>query len=405
MTMRQQWRWDGPTITFVIPWYGAQVPGGAENACRCLAEQLNARGIAAEVLSTTAGGLNTDWTQPAFAEGEDEVNGVRVQRFAVRPRNAAMFDALNTRLLRGETLSLLEQALFVREIIGSDELEAAIAAENAQRLYIFIPYMFGTSYWGMRAARRSYLIPCLHDEAYAYMTLYRQMIETAPALLFHSPAEMRLARQLYALQRTPLLLLGQGIDISRPGDAARFRQKYGITEPFLLYAGRRDALKNTPLLLNYFQHYRQRGGPLRLVCIGGPGEPLPAALTEQGAAIDLGFLPIEDKHDAYAAASVLCQPSRNESFSLVVMEAWISQTPVLVHSDCAVTREFCELSGGGLHFRTLEEFIGCLNWLHDQPDQAQEMARAGAAYVRHQFNWDTVLARLLQFLRQTGAYG
>ncbi len=399
----EQWPWDGPIVTYVIPWYGPQVPGGAEYACRRAAEELCARGIAAEVFTTTAGGLNTDWSQPAFAAGEDRVNGVRVHRFPVRRRNAAAFDALNRRLLAGQTLDLLEQAVFVREIIGSDELEAAIEIDAAKRLYIFTPYMFGTSYWGARATKRAYLIPCLHNEAYAYMLLYRQLIEAAYALMFYSPAEQRFAQHLYTLNRTPMLLLGVGIETDTAGDAGRFRQKYGIEEPFLLYAGRRDTTKNTPLLLSYFEHYRQAGGHLRLVCIGGPGEPLPAALLDSGAALDLGFLPTQDKHDAYAAASVLCQPSRNESFSIVVMEAWISGTPVLVHSDCAVTREFCELSGGGLHFRTYDEFAGCLAWLEEHPQTARMMARSGAAYVYQHFTWDHVLARLLSFLRQTGA--
>ncbi|NJL34346.1 MAG: hypothetical protein HC893_11360, partial [Chloroflexaceae bacterium] len=128
-----QWQWSQPAqpiITFVTPWYGPGVTGGAEFQARRLAEELHARGIAAEVWATTAGGLMTDWSVPAFPVGPDTVNGVAVRRFAVRPRNAARFDALNNRLLAGERLGLLDEAVFVREIIGSDELEAAIAAER-----------------------------------------------------------------------------------------------------------------------------------------------------------------------------------------------------------------------------------------------------------------------------------
>jgi glycosyltransferase involved in cell wall biosynthesis len=75
-----------------------------------------------------------------------------------------------------------------------------------------------------------------------------------------------------------------------------------------------------------------------------------------------------------------------------------------VHTDCTVTREFCELSGGGLHFRTLDEFIGCLEWLRTNPIVARKMGQAGAAYVRQHFTWDVVLSRLLAFLRTTGTY-
>ena len=48
--------------------------------------------------------------------------------------------------------------------------------------------------------------------------------------------------------------------------------------------------------------------------------------------IDLGFVPIQDKYDAYAAAELLCQPSKHESFSYVIMESWLCERPVLVLS-------------------------------------------------------------------------
>lgn len=399
----RQVHWDGPTITFVVPWYGERVAGGAELQSRRMAEELCARGVRAEVFTTTAGGLMTDWTTPTFPDGGDLVNGVQVWRFPVRARRAAAFDRLNRRLLQGDPLSLLEEAIFVREIIGSDALETALATEHRERLYIFTPYMFGTTYWGARRTSYAYLIPCLHDEGYARMALYRQMIEGAYGLMFYSFAERHLARHLYALEGKRMLTLGGGVETDLAGDAARFRHAYGIDGPFLLYAGRRDSTKNTPLLFDYFQRYRRAGGTLRLVCIGGPGEALPDDLLASGAAHDLGFLPVQAKYDAFAAATLFCQPSLNESFSIVIMEAWICGTPTLVHSDCAVTREFSELSGGGLHFRTYDEFVGCLAWFAAHADLARQMGQSGGAYVQRFFTWERIVMRMLGFLRQTGA--
>ncbi|NJL06468.1 MAG: glycosyltransferase family 4 protein [Chloroflexaceae bacterium] len=392
-----------PTITFVLPWYGPQISGGAEYQARRMAEELAARGVAVEVFSTTAGGLASDWNAPAFSVGADSVHSVPVQRFAVRPRNAARFDQLNARVLAGELLTLPEEAVFVREIIGSDTLEQAIAAERTRRLYIFTPYMFGTSYWGARrTAGRSYLIPCLHDEPYAKLLLYRELIEHAYALMYYAPAEARLARRRFSIPHQRTLVLGGGIDTHLHGNAARFRAAWQLGEqPFLLYAGRRDAGKNTPLLLEYFRRYRQEGGQLRLVAIGGPGAPLPADLIASGAALETGFLDEQAKFDAYAAADLLCQPSLHESFSIVMMEAWHNHTPVLVHSDCAVTSEFAELSGGGLHFRTYAEFAACVHWLQQHPRTTAQMGQSGAAYVQRNFTWAAVLERLLGFLAAT----
>jgi glycosyltransferase involved in cell wall biosynthesis len=75
-----------------------------------------------------------------------------------------------------------------------------------------------------------------------------------------------------------------------------------------------------------------------------------------------------------------------------------------VHSDCVVTRDFCERSGGGLHFRSYEEFAGYLEWLHQHPDMARRLGRAGGNYVRAHFNWDMIIARLLAFLRDEGEH-
>lgn len=397
------WRWDGPTITFVAPWYGPRVPGGAEFQCRRNAEELAARGLPVEVFATTAGGLGADWDAPSFPAGDELVNGVPVRRFPTRRRDAAAFDAANRRILEGGRLTLVEEAVFVREIIGSDALDAAIAAERGRRLYIFTPYMFGTSYWGARAAVRPYFIPCFHDEGYAYMALYRQLIESAHGLLFYSAAEQRLANRVCRIAGRPQLVLGGGIETAAAGDAARFRAKFGLEQPFLLYAGRRDVTKNTPLLYEHFRAYRAQGGRLRLVLIGGPGGPPPADLLESGAAVDLGFLDQQDKLDAYAAAAALCQPSLNESFSVVLMESWVAGAPGLVHSDCPVTREFCETSGGGLHFRSAGEFAASLRWIEANPDAARRMGERGRAYVREMFAWDAVLGRLLRFLRETWA--
>ena len=394
--------WDGPTITFVVPWYGLQVPGGAEFQSRRNAEELAARGVPVEVFATVAGGLGTDWETPTFPVGREVLNGVPVRRFPVRPRNAAAFDSLNLRLLGNERISLLDEAIFVREIIGSDDLEAAIATEQRERIFIFTPYMFGTSYWGARrTGGRAYHIPCLHDESYAYMAHYRQQIEAARGLIFYSAAEQRLARRICRIDRIPQIVLGGGIEVDGVGDPARFRAQFGVDGPFLLYAGRRDPTKNTPLLIDYFRRYRAEGGTLRLVCIGGPGAPLPTDLQESGAAVDLGFLDPQAKLDAYAAADILCQPSLHESFSVVLMEAWVCGTPALVHRDCPVTREFCETTGGGLHFRSYAEFAGSLNWIAANPEIARKMGRAGGAFVRRTFSWDAVLTRLLDFLRTT----
>jgi hypothetical protein len=105
------------------------------------------------------------------------------------------------------------------------------------------------------------LIPCLRDEGYARMKGVRRAFESARAVAFHVAAERDLATSLYDFSRADPLVLGKGVDTGWSADAGRFRRTYGLEGPLLLYAGRREAGKNTPLLLQYFLRYlAERGG-------------------------------------------------------------------------------------------------------------------------------------------------
>jgi glycosyltransferase involved in cell wall biosynthesis len=97
--------------------------------------------------------------------------------------------------------------------------------------------------------------------------------------------------------------------------------------------------------------------------------------------------------DAYAAARLLCQPSVNESFSIVVMEAWLAGVPVLVHADCEVTRYHAAQSNGGLDFRNYAEFEAVLDLLAGRSELGARMGANGRAYVLEEYAWPTVLRR------------
>ena len=92
---------------------------------------------------------------------------------------------------------------------------------------------------------------------------------------------------------------------------------------------------------------------------------------------DLGYLDAAAKAAAYAAAAVVCQPSVNESFSIVLMEAWLAGTPVLVHARCPVTTHHVFQAGGGLAFDDFYEFAEALDLLlEDRQRRTGSAARA-----------------------------
>jgi glycosyltransferase involved in cell wall biosynthesis len=389
-------------LAFVIPWYGKDVTGGAENAARETVQALQRLAdLEVEVLTTCIQDFRSDWNVNSRPEGLEWVNDIPVRRFPVRPRDTNAFDAVNARLMNDLFVTAEQEAIFMQEMIHSPALYDFIHTYIDDYVFFFIPYMFGTTYAGsVIHADRSILIPCLHDESYAYLSCYREMFRRVRGVAFLSHAERDLAHRLYDMRPDAPAVVRVGINTDFEAHADRFISKYGIKD-FVLYVGRKEMGKNVPLLVEYFGQYKCRyGGNLKLVLVGPGAVEIPADYRQD--IIDLGFLSEQDKCDAYAAALTLCQPSLNESFSIAMMEAWVVETPVLVHAHCAVTKEHCLEANGGLYFADFEEFVGCLRRLQHDAGLRDRLGRQGRRYVLRHFTWEAVVANYLAALEQWG---
>ncbi len=394
-------------IAFVAPWFDDHIPGGAEMELREVSAHLHAVGAPVEILTTCVKEFGADWNvnfhKPGVSVSE---SGIPIRRFKVRKRDTAAFDAVNLKLIRKQPITLEEEDIFLREMVNSPDLYDYITAHKDEyTAFVYIPYMFGTTYYGVKAApEKAVLIPCFHDEGYAYFRRFREVFRQAAGMVYNARPEMALAERLYGFSETNVreILMGIGMDTGISGDAERFRRKFHLDKPFLLYAGRKDVGKNVPTLLQYFSEYKKRTqSDLQLVLIGGGSLEIPSDIRSQ--VHDLGFVDMQDKYDACAAALLLCQPSKNESFSLVIMESWLCGRPVLVHDACAVTKNFAQESNGGLYFKDYFEFEGCVNYLAAHSDIAQIMGQNGREYVLQNFSWETITKKYLDFFEEMEA--
>lgn len=388
-------------VGFVVPRYGADIVGGAETLVRGLARHLAGAGTAVEVLATCARDHLT-WKNVLRA-GVQAEDGVTVRRFPVRPRDARRFGQLHDRILRGHRLRVDEQLRWAEESVSSPELYAHLLRHRtAYDLVCFAPYLFGTTLWGVNLVpERAVLIPCLHDEPFAYLDMVRMTFEAARGFIFNAQPEADLARKLYGVEDRPGGVVGMGFEPPPPADPAAFRRRHRLEGPLVLYLGRKEAGKNVPLLLEYVTRYRETGGrEVTLVLAGdGPVAPKPGAPGIR----DLGYLDVAEKAEAYAAATVVCQPSVNESFSIVLMESWLAGTPVLVHARCAVTTHHVLAAGGGLAFGDFYEFAEGLTRLLDDEALRARLGASGRAYVRREYAWPAVARRLRATLERIGA--
>lgn len=389
-------------LGFVIPWFGEKIPGGAEAELRGLTRHLAESGIELEILTTCVKEFLADWNENYHKPGVTMEGGITIRRFRVRKRDAEAFHKVNLKLMRNEIpLKGEEEKIFADEMINSPALYEYIAKHKEEYgLFIFIPYMFGTTYYGIQQCmEKAVLIPCFHNESYVYMDIFKQLFPKVAGMIFHAEPEAELAQKVYGLSKADTAVLGEGVDTDLTYDSGRFRQKYKIDQPFILYAGRKDVGKNIYALIHNFAEYKSRNSnDLKLVLIGGGSVVLPESIERD--VFDLGFVDLQDKYDAYAAAELLCQPSKNESFSLVIMESWLCERPVLVHADCAVTSHFVRQSGGGLYFQDYFEFEGAVNYLLTHMDIAGEMGRQGRAFVLDHFAWDVIVKKYTAYFER-----
>lgn len=378
-------------LAFVVPRYGAEILGGAEFITRQFAEHLPVSEFEVEVLTTRVRDFGT--CENVYPAGVTDVNGVRVRRFPVdlRFRNAPRFHELTGKILRNFPLTVDEEYEWIDNNIHSPLLYAYLRQRGRDYdLLFFGPYLFGLTFYGMTLCpERSVLWPCLHDETFAYFLQTRLMLGAGCGVMFNSEPEMALAQEKLGVRHPGAVIVGGGM-VSRPAAPERFRAQFGLSDPFILYAGRLEPLKNVAELLAFFVEYKQRRpGPLKLVVMGEGGVPIPP----HPDIIPIGFQEESRKLDAFAAAMALVQPSLMESFSLVIMESWLTGAPVLVHGDCAVTHHHVARSNGGLSYTNFAEFAGALDWLLAHPTERAQMGELGRAYVQREYNWETVIER------------
>jgi len=387
-------------LALVVPRYGDEIVGGAETAARHFAEHLPAAEFDVEVLTTCANDLHS-WRN-FYPAGASRVNGIAVRRFPIdhHLRNAKRHKELEIKFIQRWPTTVDEEYEWIEQNAHSPALYKYLFEHGRSYDYlIFIPYLFGTTFYGSTIyPERSIIWPCLHDEPFARFFQTRLMLEACRGLMFTTEAEMALALGKLGVLNRGAQIVGIGVDDFQ-ADAARFRKRFRLNDPFILYAGRLDSMKNLIELFVFFTGYkRSRGGMLKLVLIGEG----PLRLPKHPDIVPLGFLASQTKQDAYAAATLLCQPSLLESFSIVLMEAWLAGTPALVHGECDVTRNHVLRSNGGLYYSNAEEFDGAVDWLLSHPRGCKSLGQSGRAYVLQEYNWKTVLGHFRHALAAWG---
>ncbi len=380
-------------LTIVVQRYGVEVNGGAEQHARWLAERLaeqsSSTGDEVTILTTCALDYIT-WADH-YPAGEETINGVRVRRFPVDAPRDWKKAQRQTRLVMTHQHTLFDEVTWVKDQGPfSSPLFAAIRrAYETTDAFIFYTFHYATTYFGLPiVSDKAFLVPTAHDDPFVHMALFRPLFHLPRGIFYLTEPERTLVQRVTRNEYVPNTVAGVGIEIPMDVSAERFRQKFGLAEPFLLYVGRIDESKNVPELLDFFVRYRATAsGPLKLVLLGKSHLTLP----DHPDIVHLGFLPDADKQDAIAAAALVVLPSLYESLSMITLEAWAGGTPVLVNEQCEVVKYLCRQSNGGLYYRTHDEFAASLQHLLGSDTLRRQMGAQGRHFVMRHYRPEVVL--------------
>ena len=378
-------------IGFVPPRYGDRVVGGAEAVLNEVAHGFAERGWDVDVLTTCARDHFT-WANE-FPPGVTQDGAITVRRFpTVVSTDRADRKRLEESILSGARLSIADQERWMNDDLRVPGLfEHLLDAARDYQALVFAPYMFWTTFAGSQVApERSILMPCLHDEPWARLEIFRPMMSGCAGLWLQTEPEHELAHTLFQLPARHRVV-GSAVSVPSQYEPARFREKFGVDGPFVLFAGRREGAKGWERMLDAFaEAVRRYDLPFSLVSMGSGEIRAPASIRSR--VIDIGVVDDVDRDNAFAAADAYIQPSQYEAFSRTIMEAWLAGTLVIANGHSAVVRWHCDRSGAGLTYDDPFEFAECLAFLADAPAAAEQLAARGRAYVLEHYTPDIVLA-------------
>lgn len=397
-------------LALVAHRFGTQFAGGAERSLRLMASALQQQGYAVEVF-TSCNIHETQWknTLPAGTTQED---GFTVHRFPIDAYDTSRLgeayqriqQAHGTRSFRvlltdagvdvNESHNSRDEETYLQNSLGSTALVETLAERRHEFAAILTgPYLFKLVHdVATRFTEQVLLVPCFHDEPLAKLRIFQQTYRQVGGFVFHSEPEAKLTAELLGISQPRHVVVGTLLPAeAQHGDGTRAQAKVG--SPYLVYCGRYCPEKGLDRLIEYMEkavsYQLSAVSQIKLVCLGQG----PMKLPSRPWLLDAGFVSEQEKRDYLAGALALVNLSRNESLSIVALEAWALKTPVIVDAQCPVLVDQVQRSGGGWVVKDAEEFVNTVRSIQEPPHpqllSPVEKGETGHRYVRdHYLNAD-----------------
>lgn len=384
-------------IGIIVQRYGPEINGGAEYHGRLIAEKM-APFFDVEVFTSTAKDYIT-WAHH-YPEGTETINNIPVHRFTVaKPRDPEVFGDIQKVIFRDEhTIDdelqwMEEQGPFYPDLM--DTLEKR---EAEFEFYIFFSYRYYHSYHGItRFKKKAILVPTAEHDDVIYLRMFKHIFHLPGAIVYNSHEERAMIHKVSGNEDVLGDVVGVGSEIPGSYNPQSFRDKYDLKGNYFIYIGRLDENKGVPELLRfYLRLLEEETLDLTLVLMGKSVIEIP----EHRSIKYLGFLEDEDKFDALAGSDFLIIPSQFESLSMVTLEAWAVEKPVIANGRTEVLQGQCRRSNAGLWYTNYEEFKEVILLISRNDELRKIMGQNGKVFFDTHYTWPVIQQKYLKLIEQ-----
>ena len=397
-------------IAFIVQRYGIDVNGGAEFHCRRLAENLITESDVSEItVLTSCARDHFNWNN-YFERGKSELNNIKVIRFPVLFPRLTLIQKITGVLIRWFKIKFIEKLWFITQgPFVPDLLKYIKTHKDEYDIFIFFTYLYYPTVFGLPLVKdKAILIPTAHDEPPIYFNHYKKFFKTPKAIAYNTLEEAQLVQSLFNNQNVISNDIGCGIDF--PIDTPT-KDEHKPDDNYILYLGRIEKNKNVPELLNGFFNFKTqyhdttfinnqgqkfKGQGLKLFLAGRNNIPIP----NHSDIISLGFVSEKQKDELTRNALLLVMPSKRESLSLVILEAWARDTPVMVNEYCEVTLGQNNRANGGISYTSDLGFPEKLAEMLINDKKRNIMAKNGKKYTIENYKWTVVTSKLIKLINK-----
>lgn len=203
--------------------------------------------------------------------------------------------------------------------------------------------------------------------------------------------------QIYSIPESKIDIIPNGIvrgRIRRDVESIGIKRKYeiGASARMVLFCGRMSYQKAPDLLVKAIPLILERHKDTKFI-FAGEGDmkafcqDLAGRFQVNDACRFLGYITSKAKEELMNSCDLICVPSRNEPFGMVVLEAWDASKPVVATEAVSIIKNF---EDGLLAYMQPESLAWCINRLLDDPKEMKKLAKAGNKRIEKEFSWEDI---------------